>query len=116
MQLVFKKCSVIDLDKLVQISKSTFIDAFEADNNPDDFKVYIDFAFNRSKLAKELENPCTSFHFVYADNDLVGYFKLNENNAQSDLKGVDSLELERIYVIREFQGIGLGRHMLQQVK
>ena len=50
MQLVFKKRSINDLDQLVQISKSTFIDAFEADNNPDDFKVYIDFAFNKSKL------------------------------------------------------------------
>ena len=66
MQLVFKKCSVNDLDQLVQISKSTFIDAFEADNNPDDFKVYIDFAFNKSKLTEELENPFTNFYFVYA--------------------------------------------------
>ncbi len=116
MQLTFKKCSVSDLDQLVQISKATFIDAFEADNSPDDFKVYIDFAFNKSKLTEELENPCTSFYFVYADNDLVGYFKLNENDAQSDLKGVDSLELERIYVVPEFQGKGIGNNMLQQVK
>jgi ribosomal protein S18 acetylase RimI-like enzyme len=116
MQLVFKKCSINDLDQLVQISKSTFIDAFEADNNSDDFEAYIDFVFNKSKLTEELENPFTAFYFVYADNDLVGYIKLNENDAQSDLKGEDSLELERIYVIRKFQGIGLGKWMLQQVK
>jgi len=116
MQLVFKKCSVNDLDQLVQISKATFIDAFKADNNADDFKVYIDFAFNKSKLTEELENPFTTFYFVYVDNDLVGYFKLNENDAQSDLKEEDSLELERIYVIPEFQGIGLGKRMLQQAK
>ncbi len=116
MQLTFKKCSVSDLDQLVQISKATFIDAFEADNSTDDFKVYIDFAFNKSKLTEELENPFTTFYFVYADNDLVGYFKLNENDAQSDLKGVDSLELERIYVVPEFQGKGIGNSMLQQVK
>ena len=116
MQLVFKKCSVGDLDQLVQISKATFIDAFGADNSADDFKVYIDFAFNKSKLTEELDNPCTSFFFVYADNVLVGYFKLNEKDAQSDLKGEDSLELERIYIIPEFQGKGLGKRMLQQVK
>lgn len=116
MQIVFKKCSVSDIDQLVQISKATFIDAFESDNNPDDFNVYIDFAFNKSKLTEELENPFTTFYFVYADHDLVGYFKLNENDAQSELKGKDSMELERIYVIREFQGIGLGKQMLQHVK
>ena len=116
MQLVFKKCSVNDLDQLVQISKATFIDAFKADNNPDDFKVYIDFAFSKSKLTEELKNQFTRFYFVYADNKLVGYFKLNENDAQSDIKEENSLELERIYVIPEFQGIGLGKRMLQHVK
>lgn len=116
MQLVFKKCSVNDLDRLVQISKATFIDAFETDNNPDDFKVYIDFAFNKSKLTEELENPFTTFYFVYAENNLVGYFKLNENDAQSDLKGKDSLELERIYVVPEFQDKGIGNSILQRVK
>jgi hypothetical protein len=104
MRLVYKKCFQDDLDQLVKISKTTFVDAFEADNNPDDFKTYINFAFDRDTLAKELNAPDTSFYFVYLGNELVGYFKLNENEAQSDLKNEDSLELERIYVYNDFQG------------
>ncbi|MBT8300610.1 MAG: GNAT family N-acetyltransferase, partial [Maribacter sp.] len=49
-------------------------------------------------------------------NDLVGYLKLNVNEAQSDLKGEDSIELERIYVVREFQGKGIGKEMLAYAK
>jgi ribosomal protein S18 acetylase RimI-like enzyme len=116
MHLFYKKCAQDDLDQLVLISRTTFSTAFEADNNPDDFKTYIDFAFHRDKLADELNDPNTSFYFVYLKNDLVAYFKLNENEGQSDLKGKDSMELERIYVLHDFQGKGLGKCILQEIK
>ena len=116
MHLFYKKCTQDDLDQLVQISRTTFRAAFEADNDPEDFKTYIDAAFHRDKLADELNDPNTSFYFVYLKNDLVAYSKLNENESQSDLKGGDSMELERIYVLPDFQGKGLGRCILKQVK
>lgn len=116
MNLKYKRCSIDDLNQLTQISKSTFTDAFEAENDPEDFKVYLDIAFNKGKLTEELENPNTSFYFTYHENELIGYFKLNEDEAQTDLKSEDSLELERIYVTSEFQGKGVGKRMLQYVK
>ena len=116
MKLIYKKCHLEELDQLVQISKTTFIDAFETHNAPEDFKSYIELAFGTTTLASELRNPHSSFYFVYWDKNLVGYFKLNMNDAQSDLKQKDSLELERIYILNNFQGKGLGEMILDKVK
>lgn len=116
MHLLYKKCLLEDLDILAQISRATFVDAFEVHNNPDDFKNYIDFAFEKDKLKEELKNLYTAFYFTYLDKDLVGYFKLNWMDAQSDLKLDDSLELERIYVLQGFQDQGIGKLMLGEVK
>ncbi|WP_348647867.1 GNAT family N-acetyltransferase [Arenibacter sp. F20364] len=52
---------------------------------------------------------------MYKDSSLVGYIKLNENEAQSDIKDRESIELERIYVLSEFQGQGIGEWILAQV-
>ncbi len=116
MHLAYRKCTIEDLSRLVQISKTTFIEAFEKDNRPDDFKAYIDFAFSQNKLADELGNPHTSFYFTYLNDEVVGYFKLNTDKAQSDLKQNDSIELERIYVDKDFQGMGIGKRVLEKVK
>ncbi|NNK76490.1 MAG: GNAT family N-acetyltransferase [Maribacter sp.] len=116
MQLEYKECFEEDLEQLVQISKTTFSDAFVADNDPNDFEAYLNAAFSKSKLTEALVNPHSSFYFVYQGNDLVGYLKLNVNEAQSDLKGEDSIELERIYVVQEFQGKGIGKEMLAYAK
>lgn len=115
MSILFKKCGLSDLDKLVAISKKTFIEAFEKDNNPDDFKTYLDLAFTTSTIKKQLENPDSTFYFVLKDAFLIGYLKLNTNNAQSELQDNNSIEIERIYVLKEHQGKQFGRQMLRFV-
>ncbi len=114
MQLQYKKCTLNNLDELVAISKNTFITAFEKDNNPEDFKAYIDVAFEKNHIKKQLENPDSSFYFVFKSGQCVGYFKLNENTAQTDIKLDETIELERIYVLQEFQGQQIGSCMLQE--
>ena len=114
MEKRLQKCSLSELDDLVQISKKTFIDAFEKDNAPDDFKSYIGFAFGREKLLSELKDSNSSFYFAHQDEVLAGYFKLNRNDAQTDLKQKESIELERIYVLEQFQGMKIGEWMLAQ--
>lgn len=76
----------------------------------------MDKAFSIEVLHKELCTLGTSFYFVFMGNSLAGYFKINEGEAQSDIKDYNSLELERIYVLAEFQGKGIGRKILDVVK
>ena len=40
MDLTFEKCTIKDLNVLVDISRDTFIHAFEKQNNPEDFWNY----------------------------------------------------------------------------
>ncbi len=99
MELRLEKCSLSGLDELVHLSRKTFEDAFEKDNDPEDFKAYIEFAFDREKLKEELTSKDSHFFFAFVDNALAGYFKLNQNQNQTDLKLGESMELERIYVL-----------------
>lgn len=116
MKLLLHRCTTSDLDSLVNISRTTFIDAFEKDNDPEDFKAYLDFAFDKNKLLEELKNSDTHFYFVKKDAVLAGYLKLNENDAQTDIKSKESMELERIYVLQDFQGQQIGQWMLDEIK
>jgi len=112
MNLSFKKCNSNDLDRLLEVSRTTFIDAFEKDNNPDDFKEYINSAFSRETIKAEISNPNSLFYFTYHYDTLVGYFKINQKGAQTEQINTNTLELERIYVVKAFQGRQIGKHML----
>ena len=115
METIIKRCSETDLPALVKISRRTFAESFEDANNPEDFKDYTNKSFSESQLRAELQNQNSSFYFVYLKSDLVGYFKLNFNLAQTEFKSQNSFELERIYVLDKFQGKKIGESILQKV-
>ncbi len=116
MELKLEKCDIHHLEKLLQISRETFCAAFAADNNPDDFRTYIQEAFSEKTLEKELRNMDSFFFFVYVGSTLVGYFKLNEGVAQNEFQNPNEVELERIYVLEKYQGKKIGLWMLNTIK
>ncbi|MCK0161136.1 GNAT family N-acetyltransferase [Allomuricauda sp. F6463D] len=115
MPLSSRECVASDLNTLVQISKETFVTAFEKDNDPNDFRAYIQEAFAPSKLRVDLASKDSFFYFVYDQETLVGYFKLNRGTAQTDVCDSNALEIERIYVLSSHQGKKIGSWMLQQI-
>lgn len=115
MNLFYKFCDLKDLQILAEISVNTFVSAFESQNNPEDFKIYLNNAFSKEQLKKELFDDNASFYLVYNGKELVGYFKLNEKEAQTEPFGNTSLEIERIYVLKDFQGQQIGKKMLFQI-
>ncbi len=113
--MIFRKCILKDLTKLTEIAKATFISSFEKDNNPDDFEAYITSAFSEKQFKSELLDLNSTFYFAYVDETLIGYFKLNEREAQSEQFETPSIELERIYVLEAFQKQGFGKQLLFEV-
>ena len=79
-------------------------------------KEYMDRAFNPAQLMVELENQRSEFYFVTELEKKVGYIKMNQSGAQSDLQDDNSIEIERIYVDASCQGKGLGTMLLNHAK
>ncbi|MEH7119455.1 GNAT family N-acetyltransferase [Neobacillus vireti] len=114
MTMSIKKCTLEDLFILQKISYETFNDTFKNQNSPENMKAYLDRAFNLKQLEKELSNRSSEFFFVYFNNEVVGYLKVNTNDAQSEEMGNESLEIERIYIKNKFQKHGLGKLLLNK--
>jgi ribosomal protein S18 acetylase RimI-like enzyme len=109
-----RRCELADLDTLRNIAFRTFDDTFRRLNNASSFNEYLGASFSRAKLEAELKNPNSTFFFLYSDDMLAGYMKINLGDAQTDMKDPGALEIERIYVTRDFQGLGLGRALIDK--
>lgn len=114
MLFFLRNCTSKDVDTLRTLSVKTYYDTFSSLCAPSDMDAYLAQAYDRCKLLRELKDAHTNFFFLYADSQLAGYLKLNEAPSQSDLNDETSLEIERIYVLKEFQGKGLGRHLIEK--
>lgn len=112
MNMDIRLCTQEDLGILPDFSRRTYFETFAEQNTPENMAAYLDKAFGTEKLRGELENRDSAFYFLYCGGTLAGYLKLNEAPAQTDLHDSHSLEIERIYVAKEFQGKGLGRRLM----
>ncbi|MGG0792031.1 GNAT family N-acetyltransferase [Peribacillus simplex] len=109
MTINIKKCTREDSRKLQEISYETFNETFKHQNSPENMNAYLEKAFNLKQLEKELSNISSQFFFVYFNNEVAGYLKINTNDAQSEEMGDESLEIERIYIKNKFQKLGIGK-------
>ncbi len=114
MEPIIRKCTFEDLHTLNEFSRRTYDETFRHMNTAENMKAYLDMSFDINKLGEELSNDASSFYFLYVDNKLAGYIKLNDYKAQTDINDPQSLELERIYVSGEFQGQGLGGVLIKK--
>lgn len=104
-----KNATLNDINQLQKISRQTFLETFSAGNSEKNMKEYLEKNFSIEKLSTELENECSQFYFAELDNNIIGYLKLNYGESQTELKDDKALEIERIYVLKEFHGKKVGQ-------
>lgn len=110
----FRTCKPEDLDALISLGIETYRDTFDGMTSARVMDEYLETAFDREKVRRELADPNSQFFFLEVAGKTAGYLKVNENGAQTDLRGPDGLEIERIYLRQRFQGQGLGRVLLEK--
>lgn len=101
-----------DTTKLQAISQETFKDTFGGYNTDDDMDWYLNKELSIKQLRSQLKNANSFFYFLKKDNQIVGYLKLNINDAQSDDQDGDALEIERLYVRPDYKRMGYGRQLM----
>ncbi|NJB37225.1 GNAT family N-acetyltransferase [Croceivirga sp. JEA036] len=104
-----RKVNIQDIEKLKEIGKLTFAQTFSSENSEENMKEYLENAFSTEKLAAELTDQNAEFYFAELDKKIIGYLKINVGDSQTEIKDKNALEIERIYVLKEFHGKKVGQ-------
>ena len=108
------KVTLNDIKQLQKIGKQTFFETFSAGNTEENMKKYLDEGFSIEKLTTELNDKNTEFYFATLDKNVIGYLKLNYGQSQTEIKDDKAIEIERIYVIKEFHGKAIGQLLYER--
>ena len=113
MNIEIRKVFHTDIELLQYISKQTFLEAFAADNSEQDMNMYLSENLSIKQLTVELNTPGTEFFFALRANQVIGYLKINSGNSQTELHDLQAIEIERIYVLKEFQRKSIGQALFE---
>lgn len=108
-EIVIQKVTLNDINQLQEIGRKTFYETFSTENSKENMTKYLNEGFSIKKLTAELNNNNSEFYFATLDNSVIGYLKLNFGQSQTELQDDKALEIERIYVLKDFHGKGVGQ-------
>jgi ribosomal protein S18 acetylase RimI-like enzyme len=134
-QLRITAAGISDLEILRELGIATFMESFAADNTEENMNMYLAQAFPKARILAEINDPRSAFYLARIEEKAIGYlklqlseenFKLNEEGENSSesvetrirasdhlkLSGNSDLEIERIYVLKEYHGTGIGQALL----
>jgi ribosomal protein S18 acetylase RimI-like enzyme len=109
-----KRIGLQELGQLQKIGRQTFHETFSEHNSEENMKEYLDAKFSVEKLTQELNNKDSEFYFAILDHNVIGYLKVNFGDSQTELKDSKALEIERIYVSKEFHGKKIGQLLYEK--
>lgn len=113
-KLKIRKATEADTELLLNIGRQTFFEKFKACNTEENMQIYTSKAYTFEKTASEINNPNSQFYLANLNKQTVGYLKINFGDAQTEIQDPQALELERIYVLKEFQGRKIGQLLYEK--
>ena len=103
-----KKCSLDDILDLQKIYRQTFFETFSEQNSEENMRIFLDKAYSEEKLKSEIENKESETFLAVENQKILGVLKINTGNAETESGLENSLEIQRIYILKESKGLGIG--------
>lgn len=103
-----KKCSLDDILDLQKIYRQTFFETFSEQNSEENMRIFLDKAYSEEKLKSEIEDKKSETFLAVENQKILGVLKINTGNAETESGLENSLEIQRIYILKESKGLGIG--------
>jgi len=109
----FRPGTPADATLLSELGWRTFDQTFAAYNKPEDMEAFHATMYTPALQAAELADPSTEFIIVEASGEAVAYLKLKSGAAPAAIKANNPLQVDRLYILQEWTGKGLGDQLMK---
>ncbi len=112
MNITLRLATKEDVPVLSKLSIDTFIESYAEQNTSENTALYIDRHFKPEQVERDLNDPGNKVFLAFSGSELAGYIKLSNINQPEKLKGSNNLEIERLYVLKQYQEQKIGATLM----
>ncbi|OBX21201.1 MULTISPECIES: GNAT family N-acetyltransferase [Bizionia] len=106
------KANVSHAETLSLIGRQTFLESHGVSASKTDIDTYINLKFTKTAFETELVDSNNIFHILLYDEKPIGYSKIMYSIPQKNIPFKNVTKLERIYVLKAFHNLKLGKELL----
>ncbi len=101
-----------DADSLADLGARTFSDAYSSIVPAKDLEDYLGKAFSTEQVLEDIASPDVLILVAANSNKICGYIKLQATPAPEHIDAKNPIELMRLYILRDWQGCGIGTALM----
>ena len=105
-----------DCPLIVELGKKTFTETYSEISSNAAVQEYVEKRISQENISEELVNPLSCFYIGFINDEPVAFTKLRYDRVAKGLPGKKGIEVERIYVLKEYQGVKVGKEMMEKCK
>ena len=110
--LVIKKATIKNVGLLSKLSIASFLPAHGHSAPKKIIDTYVGANFSEANFIKELSNPNFEYHILYYKDQVAGFSKVIFNFENKDIVAKNATKMERLYLLKEFYNLGLGKELM----
>ncbi|HTQ64418.1 MAG TPA: GNAT family N-acetyltransferase [Puia sp.] len=115
-KITIREAGIEHATSIAAVGKRSFYDTFRPFfNNQDELRQYLDYTYDTEKIASSITKPNNVFFIALLDQKMIGFAKLKKQSPNQKISADRQVELQKIYVLKEYQGSGAGQALLQAV-
>ena len=109
--ITIKKATIKDIKTLSIVSRKAFYVPHKDAIPEDVMEAYIRNSFNEETLLEEVTNEEFQYNLLYKNDVLAGFSKIIINSKNININEENVTKMERLYLLEEFYGMGLGHQL-----
>ena len=113
MEITIRRILIAEAPALSKMAKQTFYDTFTGTCTEEDMQAFLEQYYNLEQIKKELSNQDDYCFFAEINGEPVGYIRFMEDSSNfAEVNKWKSLELKRLYVLKEYHGKGIAQKLM----
>ncbi len=111
--LFFRRLTSADAELLAKIGSISLLESHGHSAPASTMQEYVDKNFSVDTCRTELDAEENIFYAVFFNNEPAGYYKIILSCADAAVPLEQATKMERLYLLKEFYGLQLGKSLLQ---
>lgn len=115
-EIKIRRGNLADVEMLAPLAVQIFNDTFAENplNAPEDMHSYITEFMSVEALGRELADENSTFFVAEINDEMLGYAKLQEHSTEECVSDANPIELQRLYVDKNFHGKGIAAELMDE--
>ena len=109
--ITIKKATVTDVKQLAIVAKKAFFIPHQYAIPEEIMDNYLKESFSEENLKKEVTQKNYKYLLIFYKDELAGFSKVILNTPNEHFKDKNVTKMERLYLVEEFYGLGLGKKL-----